>query len=68
MSVNKTFLMFGLVAVGIIVAALVATIPPAGRLMAREQTTRRTCHTEQISLDQGYGVSRIVERRVCDDL
>jgi hypothetical protein len=26
------------------------------------------CRTEQVALDEGYGVSRIAERRVCEDL
>lgn len=67
LSLNKTVVLFGLAALAIIVAAMFATMPPAGRLEARERAARAPCHTEQVSLDQGYGVSRVVERRVCDD-
>jgi len=67
LSLNKTLVLFGLVACGIIAAAVFATMPSSGRLEAHERTTSAPCHTEQVSLDQGYGVSRVVERRVCDD-
>ena len=67
MSLNKTFVLFGLVALAIIMAALFATVPPAGPLAARERTAQHPCRTEQVSLDEGYGVTRIAERRVCDD-
>ena len=67
LSLNKTFVLFGVAALGMIAFAIVATMPTAGRLMARERTLRAPCHTEQVSLDQAYGVSRFVERRVCDD-
>ncbi len=50
-----------------IIVALFATMPSAGQLEARERSARVPCHTEQVALDQGYGVSRMVERRVCDD-
>ena len=68
LSLNKTFLLFGFVACGIIVAAVFATMPPSGRLEAHERVVHRRCHTEQIPLDQGYGVSRLAERQVCGDL
>ena len=64
---NKTMVLFGLAALALIIAAVFATMPPAGQLQARERAARGLCHTEQVSLDQGYGVSRVVERRVCDD-
>ena len=67
LSLNKTFVLFGVAVLGMIAFAIIATMPTAGRLMAREQTPRLPCHTEQVPLDQGYGVSRFVERRVCDD-
>ena len=67
LSLNKTFVLFGLAALALIVAAVFATMPPAGQLMAHERTARSLCHTEDVPLDQGYGVSRVVERRVCDD-
>jgi hypothetical protein len=67
MSLNKTFVLFGLVALAIIMAAIFATVPPAGRLEAHERADRSICRTEQVALDEGYGVSRFVERRVCDD-
>lgn len=67
LSLNKTLLLFCIAVLGMIAFALVATMPTAGRLMARERTASNPCHTEQVSLDQGYGVSRFVERRICDD-
>ncbi len=67
LSLNKTLMLFGLAALAMIAAAVFATMPSAGQLEARERTARNPCHTEQVALDQGYGVSRMVERRVCDD-
>ncbi len=67
MTLNKTVVLFGLAALAMIMAAVFATMPPAGRLEARERTARVACHTEEVPLDQGYGVSRVAERRVCDD-
>lgn len=67
LSLNKTFILFGLVACLIIAAGVVATMPTSGRLEAHERLARAPCHTEQVALDQGYGVSRLAERRVCDD-
>ena len=68
MSLNKTIVLFGLAALALVMAAVFATVPPAGRLEARERTARTACHTEEVPLDEGYGVSRVAERRVCDDL
>ena len=67
LSLNKTFVLFGLVACLIIAVGVIATMPTSGRLEAHERLARMPCHTEQVSLDQGYGVSRLAERRVCDD-
>lgn len=67
LSLNKTFALFGIAVLAMIVFATITTIPTAGRLMARVHTPRLACHTEQVPLDQGYGVSRFVERRICDD-
>lgn len=67
LSLNKTFFLFSIAVLGMIAFAVLVTMPTAGRLMARERAPRSPCHTEQVSLDQGYGVSRFVERRVCDD-
>ena len=67
LSLNKTLVLFGLAALALIVAGILATMPPAGPLQAHERMARGLCHTEQVPLDQGYGVSRVVERRVCDD-
>ncbi len=67
LSLNKTVALFCLAAVAMIIVALFATMPSAGQLEARERSARVPCHTEQVALDQGYGVSRMVERRVCDD-
>ena len=67
LSLNKTLALFGLAALAMIAAALFATMPSPGQLQARERSARVPCHTEQVALDQGYGVSRMVERRVCED-
>ena len=67
LSFNKTFVLFGFAALALIVAGFLATMPTSGQLQAHERMARGLCHTEQVSLDQGYGVSRVVERRVCDD-
>ena len=66
LSLNKTFLLFGFAACAIIVAAVIATMPSSGRLEAHERTAHRRCTTEQVALDEGYGVSRIAERQICD--
>ena len=68
LSLNKTVVLFGLVACAMIVTAIVVTMPSAGRLEAHERSTYRSCHTEQVPLDEGYGISRMAERRVCDEL
>lgn len=67
LTVNKTLILFGLVAGALVLTAMFATMPQSGRLEARERTASAPCHTEEVSLDQGYGVSRIVQRRVCED-
>ena len=67
LTLNKTLILFCLVVGGLIMTAIFATMPQAGRLEARERAPNPPCHTEQVSLDQGYGVSRVVERRVCDE-
>ena len=67
LSLNKTLVLFTLAALAMIAAAIFATMPTAGPLEAHERTAKTFCHTDEISLDQGYGVSRVVERRVCDD-
>ena len=68
MSLKKTVVLFGCVAGALIIAAVFATMPPAGRLEAHERVSHAACHTEEVSLDEGYGVSRVAERRVCDEL
>lgn len=67
LSLNKTLVLFCLVVGALIMTAVFATMPSSGRLEAHERAPHSPCHTEQVSLDQGYGVSRVVERRVCDD-
>jgi hypothetical protein len=67
LSLNKTLILFCLVACALVITAIFATMPQSGRLEARERTSAPPCHTEQVSLDEGYGVTRVVERRVCDD-
>jgi hypothetical protein len=66
---NKTLVLFGLAIVAIIAAAIVATMPSSGTVEAHERTAKSTpCHTEEVALDEGYGVSRVAMRRVCEDL
>ena len=67
MSFNKTFVLFALAVLAMTAFAVLATMPTAGRLMARERTAHLPCHIEQIPQDKGYGVSSFVERRVCDE-
>ena len=67
LTLNKTLILFGLVLSALIITAVFATMPQSGRLEAHERTVQPPCRTEQVSLDQGYGVTRVVERRVCDD-
>ena len=67
LSLNKTCVLFGLAVLGMIAFAVIVTMPTAGRLMARERAPRAPCHTEQVPLDHGYGVSRFIERRVCEE-
>jgi hypothetical protein len=66
---TKTLVLFGIAAAALFVVAAAATMPSSATVEARE-TSEKTpvCHTEQVALDEGYGVSRTVERRVCDDL
>ncbi len=66
---NKTLVLFAMAVLIMVGAAIVATMPSAGTVQARESSLKTTpCHTEQVPLDEGYGVSRMVVRRVCDDL
>ncbi len=66
---NKTVILFAMAVAVIVGAAIVATMPPAGTVQAHESSLKVSpCHTEQVALDEGYGVSRMVMRRVCDDL
>ena len=67
LSLNKTFVLFSLVVVAMTLVAVFATMPQSGRLQARERVARSPCHVEQVPLDEGYGVSRFVDRRICDD-
>ena len=66
---NKTLVLFCLAVVAIIAAAIITTMPSAGTLEAHERSVKHPpCHTEQVPLDEGYGVSRFVTQRVCDEL
>ena len=66
---NKTLVLFAMAVAVIVGAAIVATMPSAGTVQAHESSLRTPpCHTEQVALDEGYGVSRMVTRRVCEDL
>ena len=67
LSLNKTFVLFGLALCALIAVAVVATMPPFGRLEAHERTARMPCQTVEVPLDEGYGVSRVAQRRVCGD-
>jgi hypothetical protein len=66
---NKTVVLFAIAVAAMIGVAMVATMPSDGTLEARESTIKTSpCHTEQVALDEGYGVSRFVTRRVCEDM
>ena len=64
---HRTAALAGLVACAVTAAATLLTLPSAGRLEAHERSAAPACHTEQVELDQGYGVTRIAERRICDE-
>lgn len=65
---SKMLILFVIAAGALFVLAAIATMPSSATVEARETTKTPVCHTEQVALDEGYGVSRMVERRVCDDL
>jgi hypothetical protein len=66
---NKTVVLFAIAVAAMIVAAMIATMPSAGTVEAHENTIKTSpCHIEQVALDEGYGVSRFVTRRVCEDM
>ena len=67
MSLNKTLVLFGLAALAIVMAALFATVPPAGPLEAHERTNRHPCHTEQVPLDEATASPASPNACVCDD-
>ena len=52
LSLNKTFVLFGIAALGMIAFAIVATMPTAGRLMARERV-----HTSAVPYRAGVAGS-----------
>lgn len=66
---SKTLVLFAIAAAALFVLAAAATMPSSATVEAHESSGKTpVCHTEQVALDEGYGVSRMVERRVCDDL
>jgi hypothetical protein len=66
---NKTLVLFAMAIVLMICAAVIATMPSSGTVEAHESTFKTPpCRTEEVPLDEGYGVSRVVVRRVCEDL
>lgn len=53
-----------------IVAIAMAGSPPSGDVEARESDVSvqdKNCHMEEVLLDEGYGVSRKEQRRVCTE-
>jgi hypothetical protein len=66
---SKTMVLFAIAAAALIVAVTAVTMPSSATVEAHGGTGKAAaCRTEQVALDEGYGVSRIAERRVCEDL
>ncbi len=64
----RTVSILGLFVGGAIVAIAMAGTPRSGDVEARENgTTARmeNCRVEEVPLDEGYGVSRKEQRRIC---
>ena len=52
-----------------ILAIAIGGTPRSGELEARESNAvvrAQNCHTEEVLLDEGYGISRKEQRRVCE--
>lgn len=66
---SKTLVFAVLAAAVIAVLAFNSVEPSEATVEARERPAQAArCHTEEVPLDEGYGVSRMAERRVCDGL
>ena len=68
MTIVKFVPILGLFVACAILAIALGGTPRAGDVEARESTLSLdagNCHTEEVQLDEGYGISRKEERRVC---
>jgi len=65
---SKTLFLFAIAAAALIVAITAATMPSSATVEAHGGAGKAACRTEQVALDEGYGVSRIAERQVCENL
>ncbi len=64
---SKLLALAGLAACALSSVVLVAT-SSAGKLEAHERSAPLSCHVEQVALDRGYGVTRVAEQRVCEEI
>ncbi|MDR3462535.1 MAG: hypothetical protein P4L76_09510 [Beijerinckiaceae bacterium] len=66
---SKTLVLFAIAAAALIVAITAATMPSSATVEAHGGAGKAaSCRTEQVALDEGYGVSRIAEQQICEDL
>jgi hypothetical protein len=68
MTIARFVSLLGLFIVCAILAIAIGGTPRSGDVEARESDASinaKNCHTEEIALDEGYGVSRKEVRRIC---
>ena len=68
--IGKIVLFLGMVVSAAIFAVALVGAPASSSVAAREAQPILSagCHTEQIALDEGYGVSRKIVRNICPGL
>jgi hypothetical protein len=54
------------VATAITLGLFVIALPQGGSVEAREDSNPSICTRQQVALDEGYGVSRVEWRMVCE--
>jgi hypothetical protein len=68
MTIARFVSLLGLFIVCAILAIAMGGTPRSGDLEARESdaaVSAKNCHSEEIALDEGYGVTRREVRRIC---
>lgn len=63
---GKIVLFLGLVT-GAAIFAIALIGAPAGSGVAAQAAPAAGCHTEEIAVDEGYGVSRKIVRTICSE-